>query len=400
MKRLIYISLFFIFIPASNAQESDDLYCKGAAYMQMGRYDEAINYLTSAIKLSPGSARLYFKRGKAYYKSDSLNKAMRDFQETNALNESLADLWISKTYARLGNNDESLSYLKSHLKSGYRMNEKVIRKDDAYNDLQYSDEWYMLWQGNWYTNEEETIKEVDYMVKKEMYLDALVLLDEKIPESKYAYKLHACRAKVNEKLNNYKGAVEDWSIAISIENRIIKYYVERGNAYFELGKFKDAINDFTKALRQEPAEFTLYIKRAKAYAKLKEYKPALRDVVTYLKYFEHDQEAIALCGNLHYLNENYIEALKYFNKNLSLDKSNPEYYKDRGRTYLKSKTYKYAISDLSMALDLSPNDGETYFLLGIACFETEDMEGACYNWKEAKKKGDYRAIEYLLEHCE
>jgi tetratricopeptide (TPR) repeat protein len=233
-----------------------------------------------------------------------------------------------------------------------------------------------------------------------MFLDALALLDIKIPETKDAHKLYAKRAKINDILGNYKGSVEDLDKAIAVENRIYNYYIERGNAYFKLGKYKAAIEDFSKALRQEPAEFSLYIKRAKAYEQLKEYKPAIRNVVTYLKYFEKDREATALCGNLHYLNENYIEALKYFNKNLNVDKSNPEYYKDRGKTYLKSKTYKYAISDFSMALDLSPNDGEAYLLMGIANFATGDKEEACLDWEQAKKNGEVSAIEYLLEHCE
>ena len=399
VNKLIYILVILICAQAINAQETDDLYFKGAALLQTGKYDEAISYLNEAIKLSPNNHKLYLKRGRAYYNTGKLENALNDFLEAGKLSESIADLWLAKTYARLGNNEQSLNYLRNHLRSRYREKEKAIKKDDAFNNIQYTNDWYLLWQENWYSPEENIEKEIDYLIKKELYLEALALLEERIPESKSPYRLYACRARINKKLNNYKGALEDWNYVISAEKRIPKYFIERGKVDIELGRYRDAVDDFTKALRQEPADFPVYIQRAKAYAGLQEYKLAITDVITYLKYFENDQEAIQLCGNLYYKNENYIEALRYFNINLNLDNSKPEYFKDRGKTYLKTKTYKYAINDFSMALDLSPRDGETYFLKGIACFESGDIEGACFDWSQAKKNGEARAVDYLYKYC-
>jgi tetratricopeptide (TPR) repeat protein len=393
------ILIILVFVPVLNAQEPYDLYCKGVAFISMGRYEEAISYLSEAIKLSPNNHRLYLKRGRAYYNSDKLDNALNDFLETNRLSENQADLWLSKTYARLGDIENAINYLKNHLKSRYREKEKIIKKDNAFNDLQYTNEWYLLWQEDWYTPEESVVKEVDYLVKKERYLDALALIQEKLPESNNSYRLYVCRARINKKLNNYKGAMEDWNNAISAEKRIPAYFIERGKVYVELGKYRDAVDDFSRVLRQDPADFPVYIQRAKAYAGLQEYKQAIADVLVYLKYFENDQDAIQLCGNLNFKNENYIEALKYFNLNLDKDKSKPEYYKERGRTYLKTRTYKYAINDFSMALDLSPKDGETWLLKGIARFESGDREGACSDWSQAGKNGESRAVEYIHKHC-
>jgi tetratricopeptide (TPR) repeat protein len=400
VSKLINILLFLVAVLVSKAQDADELYCRGVASLQSGYYEEAINYLTSAIQLEPNNPVLYLKRGEAYYRSDLFEEALTDFQENKRLDENTADLWLSKTYARLGNEEKSLDYLRNHLGSRYHLKEKMIKRDSAFDNLQYSDGWYNLWQEEWYTQEEKTKEEVDYLMKKEMHLDAITLLDEKIPVSEDPHKLYAYRAELNTKLGNFKGAVTDWDNAIALERRIPDYYIKRGEAYTELGKYKDAIEDFSRVLRQDPARFSLYLIRAKAYAELKEFDLAIRDVTTYLKYFENDQEAIALCGNLHYLNENYIEALRYFNRNLKLDNSKAEYYKDRGKTYLKTRTYKYAINDLSMALDLYPYDGETYLFKGIARFESGDREGACSDWNKARNYGEMKAVEYLLEHCE
>lgn len=397
---MINILLFLVVVLGSNAQDADELYCRGVASMESGYYEEAINYLTSAIKSEPNNPVLYLKRGEAFYKSDLLDDALNDFQENKSMDENTtADLWLSKTYARLGNEEKSLYYLRNHLSSRYHLKEKMIKKDSAFDNLQYSDGWYNLWQEDWYTKEEKVEEEIDYLMKKEMYLDAIAMLDEKISVSEDPYKLYAYRAELNTKLGNFKGAVTDWDNAIELERRVPDYYIKRGKAYIELGKFKSAVEDFSRVLRQDPANFSTYLERAEAYAELKEFDLAIRDVTTYLRYFENDQQAIALCGNLHYRNENYIEALKYFNRNLKLDNSKAEYFKDRGKTYLKTRTYQYAINDLSMALDLSPYDGETYLFKGIARFESGDKNGACSDWNKARNYGEMKAVEYLLKYC-
>ncbi len=364
-----------------------------------GNYETAVNYLTSAIISNQNNYLYYLKRGEAFYKSGMLEEALKDFEEVNRLDENAADFWLSKTYARLGKEERSLFYLRNHLGSESHLKEKVIKKDSAFDNLQYSDGWYNLWQEDWYTKEEKAEEEMEYLVKKGLYFDAIEALDEKIVVSEDPHGLYACRARVNMKLGNFKGAVTDWNNAIELERRNPDYYVQRGKTFLELGKSKDAIEDFSRVLRQDPASFSLYLERAGAFAKLGEFNAAVRDVTTYLRYFENDQKAIALCGNLHYLNENYIEALKYFNRNLKLDNSKAEYYKDRGKTYLKTRTYQFAINDLSMALDLSPYDGETWLFKGNARFESGDREGACSDWNKARNYGELKAVEYLLENC-
>jgi tetratricopeptide (TPR) repeat protein len=400
VKKLAGIVALIIAFTGTNAQDPDDLYCRGVASLMTGNYSEAANFLTSAIKLEPNNALMYLKRGEAYYQSGLLDDALNDFLETDMLDKSKGSMGLARTYARLGNEEKSLFYLREHLNSGYHLKEKDIKKDSAFDKLQYTDGWYVLWQENWYTGEEEVESEVDYLLHKEQYLDALTLLDEKILKSENPHILYACRAKVYEELDNYKGAIADWDNAITHGGYIRDYYIERGKAYSRLGKYENAAGDFTKVLRNDPACFSLYIERANAYAQLKKYSLAIKDVETYLEYFDNDQNAIALCGDLYYLSGNYIEALKYYNRNLRLDKSKPEYYKARGKAYLKTGTYMFAINDLSMALDLYPNDGETYLLKGIALFESGDIEGACSDWNKARKFGEVKAVEYLLKYCD
>ena len=98
--------------------------------------------------------------------------------------------------------------------------------------------------------------------------------------------------------------------------------------------------------------------------------------------------------------ERYIKALEYFNKNLEINTSKPEYFIARANTYLRTSTYKYAANDYSMALDLDPTNEQVYFNRGIARLKMGKIKDACYDWKQALKYGHPEAQEYLSKYCQ
>ena len=396
---LLYIGLIFIAFDLSG-QKYVNLYLKGTAELSFNRYDSAIIYLTGAIKSDPLKVNFYLKRGEAYYKSEKYTEAINDFSYANQLKDNIADLWLAKTYARMGNTVESVSMLKKHLNSEYREPEKTIKSDEAFDEVQYSDEWFLLWQQEWYTEEEKLSKDIDYLQRKKEYLEALNLIDSKLANSSKSEILFTYRAKISVLQGNYKAAAMDLTNAIEKNKDNPNYYKERGIAYMNTGKFKEAVGDFSKALKLEPSDFNTYILRGKAYNEAKDFSSAEKDISTYLDYFPEDQSAINLAGELCYSNQNYIGALKYFNKNLRLDGTRADYFKARGKTYLRIKMNKYAFDDLSMALDLNPDDGETWYYKGLVRFQSGDKQGACDDWNKALKKGYTNAVEEIIKNCQ
>jgi len=61
--------------------------------------------------------------------------------------------------------------------------------------------------------------------------------------------------------------------------------------------------------------------------------------------------------------------------------------------------YEYAYKDFSMALDLNPQNGETWYLKGLARQHTADAEGACNDFEKAFKRGYKEALRELQENC-
>ena len=398
-KYSIFIILSFLFLDIL-AQRPKDLYLMGVAKIISDQPDSALQYLSAAITREPDNYQYYLRRGEVSFKTGEFKAAIKDFEAVNYMESELSDLWIAKCYASLNNDSLAIFYLKKHLQSAYRMPEKSIKTDKAFNQLQLTDGWFQLWQEEWYTPEEKLEDDINYLVKNDKYLDALQLIDEKIPASENPKPLYRYRAQIESQQGNFKASAMDWTRVINEDRDNLNAYKSRGVAYLKAEKFKEALDDFSKTLRLDPADFESYILRAKASRKLKDYSSAVKDVLSYLQFFPNDEKSLLLCGELYYDNGNYMEALRIFNKNLKMDSSNPEYFKARGKTYYQTKMYKYAIDDLSMSLDLKPDDGEVYLFKGLARYYSGDRAGACADWKIGASYGETRAVEQILKYCQ
>ena len=372
----------------------------GMAKIISGQSDSALQFLNSAIIREPDNYQYYMERGKVLFSKAEYNDAIKDFEGVNLIRNDFADFWLAKCYASLNQDTMAIFYLKRHLQSAYRNPEKLVKTDKAFNTLQLSDDWFELWQQNWYTEEEKLDKDINYLLKNDNFIDAIALIDEKIPGSKNPKPLYISKAQIESRQGNYRASAMDWSEVLNLDRDNVNALKQRGIAYLNSVKFKESYDDFSKAIRLNPADFELYLLRAKASRGKKDFDSAVKDVELYLEYFPDNKDAILFCGELNYDNGNYMDALKYFNKDLRLDKGNPAYFKARGKTYYQTKMYKYAIDDLSMSLDLKPDDGEVYYFKGMARFYSGDKTGACSDWKIAANYGENKAIEQIINNCQ
>jgi tetratricopeptide (TPR) repeat protein len=119
-----------------------------------------------------------------------------------------------------------------------------------------------------------------------------------------------------------------------------------------------------------------------------------------MTFFPEDIQAMYLNGQIYYDQGSYLKALEWFNKCLSIDQSEANFYIARGNTYLRTNTYKFALQDYGMALDLDPKNPDTYLSKGLARYQLNDAEGACNDWQKAARLGSAKAIEMLNTRCQ
>lgn len=395
----LVVALVVINFTQAYSQIPDEQYLAGCANFAKGEYAKAVEGFSLAIMHNNADEKLFIKRGASLLNLKDVDRAVEDFNEANLIYPGVADIWLARSYAIAGNNEKAMFYLKDHLKSEFRLPEDSLKKDPAFDKLQGTSEWYLLWQQDWYSDAEKAVAEVNYFIKKNLLDQAINYLDNKVVQDPADPSLMLLRGQVYYKQGNFASAVADFSSALTIDKNLAAGYSQRGMAYLKAGRYKDAVNDFNKALKVDPGFFELYLRRSEAYAGQKSWTSAIKDISTYMKYFESDLQALYQCGEYYFESEDYINALKCFNRNLKEDPNNSLYYKARGKTYVKTATYRYALSDLSMSLDLEPGDAETWVYIGIAKIQSGDRENGCSDLEKARKMGNVQAAKYILEYC-
>ena len=355
--------------------------------------------LNQAVANEKGNAAFYLNRGEAYFHTGEYDKALADFNKSNDLRSDYADLWLAKTYSQMNKSQLAVDFLKKHLSSVYRVDASSIKQDPAFDKIQNSNEWFELWQKDWYPDDEKSVEEAKLLLAGNHTNRAMQLVDNAMVSDPSSTGLKAVKAQIYLEQGNNKGAMSLMNQVLDKVRDNAGYYALRAKVFSAQQDYDAAVKDYNRAIGLEPEVFNYYLDRSEAYLQEGDYNAALNDATFYLSLFGNDPKAIEIKAEILMKQGNAVDALPYLTKNIKNDPSKPAYFKARGDAYLQTKTYSYAIKDYSMALDLDPTDSETYLNKGLARYYMGDTEGACSDWEKAKRFGNIRAQEYLLKYC-
>ncbi len=131
------------------------------------------------------------------------------------------------------------------------------------------------------------------------------------------------------------------------------------------------IEYYSKALRSDSMYGKAYNNRGLAYKGLGEYSNALRDFNRVLTLNDKDDYAYNNRGIVYKLLGNYNTAIDDYSKAISLNPHDSDYYNNRGVAYQAQGSYTLAIRDYSKAVSDNPyyataykNRGNTYYNYG------------------------------------
>jgi tetratricopeptide (TPR) repeat protein len=400
--RLKFKTIVFLVILLINktfAQDAGSFFVKGKAFYQQGKLQEADEQFSNAIKSDPSKAEFFIDRGKTRIKTKHYNEAILDFQNAEKIKPDIASYYLAESYSLSQNASKAVFYLENHLNSKYKVLQSQIKLDSAFLGIENTNEWKQLWAKEWYSKTENQLADAHFLLKTKEYTDALAILNDAISKRKSMSALWAERASVYAAMGQYSSAADNMDYAISLHQRNPEYYVFQSRMYMKMDKPAEAVTGFSKALSLDSTEIGIYLERGAANDKSGNYDQALADINHYLKFFPENDSINYLAGLINFHSGNYIGALQYLNKVLKKDQTKAYYFITRGNTYLKTKTYKYASRDFSMALDLEPQNSEAYLNKGKALYYSGDLKGACADWQSAMKYGNREAVVMLQTYC-
>ncbi len=245
-----------------NKEDSKVIYFMFAKILRiLKNYKSAIHYYTKGIQISGNieedsyyndgfyvKGDEFFYRGASKYNIGDFNGATLDFYNYSEGSENV------KEKAR---SNAKIAYF-------YRENNLLKKSLEYYNYAVELDNEYYLSRGLLKHQLQDFSGAIeDYSV----YID-------NFPKIDYAFSY---RAEAYEFLKNYTKAIRDYTIAIEINPNNSYYYFSRAICKSELENWRGAIEDYSKCINKNPKNENAYLGRANASFNLGDFKNSIQD---------------------------------------------------------------------------------------------------------------------------
>lgn len=288
-----------------------------------GELDKAIADFTTALKLAPDDASIYFKRCLSHFDKDNFPDDYR---------KGMAD------YLEAIRRDPQLAQSFNHLPAEYPEDGSPI---------------------------------YPFSLRDLARCSRAIEADPKKAEA------YDNRANVYQELAAFDLAVADYSEAFRLDPTNPRRYSLRGFCYFSNGDYENAIADFDEAIRLDPKDTDAhydYYHRGLAHLGQREYDNAIADFTKVLDLKPKNLDALIQRGVAHTDQSQYDKGIADFSEAIGLDPKSAEAYQELGRAYYirgvdcssdepdRAKAeYDKAIAACSEAIRLDPKSADAYF---------------------------------------
>ncbi|PTY41425.1 tetratricopeptide repeat protein [Brachyspira hampsonii] len=364
-------------------------------------YNDAFSLCNDILSINPNNIEAMFKAGYCCYRLKKYDISMMHFIKASSLekfstNKAIYKYYIGRCYASLGVYKEALEYFKA-----------------SYN-LDNNNKYYTLWLGITYAK--TAVNDNDYNTAL-MYLsmslgseDYLVYgyigychIQLKNYDKAIMYLNKSIKLKDNDYLNRYylgstyfimqvyDKALEHLSESVKLKDDDFDNWFALGLIYkvidennlsdecFENARnialtnnnIDEELDCFIKLTDSQNDEYLNYLYLGICYAKLESYKNAvhylLKSIEVNEKYNnENNYLAYYWIGYINYIDSEYEDAVKYFEKSLNLNSDNEENYLVLlwlGDCYFRLGNYKKALFNLKKSIEIKDDEADAYKLI-------------------------------------
>ena len=180
----------------------------------------------------------------------------------------------------------------------------------------------------------------------------------------------------------FADAVKDYLEAARLNPKFSDTFYNLGVAYGELGQWKAAIKAYKEAIQLNPKDSQAYCNLGVDYVNSRQYAKA---VDAFRRGAELNPGEVTLhvsvgynCGRL----RRYSEAIEAYSHALKLRPDFGGWY-NIGLFHLHQRYYRDAVLAAERALAIDPDYDEPYVVIGMACRESGDLDGATKAFKRA-----------------
>ncbi len=400
LKIWIQVALFLCFFSSFklHAQEWKAYYLKGAASFEKQQNDLALDYIDTALQ-NRENIQILEIQAAILLKIKKEKAALKTLRRMNYLSRGTADYQLAVLYANKEDADSAFYFLERHLSSRFQKKRSSLEEERAFLSMQLDERWNELLH-DFYGNERDMASyAVEELIAENEMIEALQLSNQYLQENDDWYEMYALRAKILTAMGEYEKARDDLNAAFDIRKGILENYKLRAKLNAELENYNEATEDFRKYLYRNPTDFPVYLDYAEAEASSGDFDAAHDILDEYAQWFPEGNELKYVRAKLYADQGKYLQTLRLAGELIEKDSSKTKYFELRGDSYVATKTYRYALGDYSMGLDLEPRNADLYFKKGNVRFLMKDIDGACIDWEKASRYGHRAAAKKYVEHC-
>ncbi|RIB11234.1 hypothetical protein C2G38_2145680 [Gigaspora rosea] len=232
-----------------NSNDAVLLRNRGIAYNKLGRYDEALVYLTNSLKIEPENTFVLKIRAGVYMLLCRFEEAIADFNHFLKIIPNDAEVlgFRDAAYRMIGRYDEALADSNRLL---------AINPDDA-----------VSLSGSYDESQESPLE--------------LTL---------------RCRGSTYYEMGRYEESLSDFNKALKIRPNSEFALLGRGKTYRKMNRYEESLVDLNKLLEIKPNDSFSLQERGITYRMMKKYEESLDDLHESLKINQYNSFALGECG--------------------------------------------------------------------------------------------------------
>jgi tetratricopeptide (TPR) repeat protein len=340
MKKILLLFIFFIPIllisqvPEKNIRISRQAYNSAIDNIKAANFQVALTFLDASLDLDPVFQEALLQRAKVKVELGLIPDALKDFLQASRINDKNGEPFFYLGYLQF--NGDTGSNIIENLNLAIQ---KEYRTPQSY----YNRGLYRL-----LVNE--------YSGAIEDFTSSIGL------QTDFAFAYHD-RAVAKYRLGDLQGALQDYRNATGFNHNFPLAFINLGSVKIELGDYSGAIEDYSVALSLDSTLFIAYNNRGSAKYFLGDINGAMDDFNRALLYSESFNPALNNKACVLIKDAGLNEALSIFNEIISSDTGFAKAYLNRG-----------LVKELQ-----------------------GDLEGACADWRKAHEMGLTEARNYIKE---
>ncbi len=259
--------------------------------------------------------------------------------------------------------------------------------------------WKKLWTKQWYDSLDLMLDRIEVEALYGDEAKAISQLKEIIKQNPREKRVYLLLAESYNRLGTTDIAIKQMQKALEIDPGDYDLLLRLSKLYSNKGELSNAYLLLERAYKLRPYEISLLPRMAEYLTRSSNPDKAIKTLEKYLQYRDNPQVRYQL-AQTYYLKGDYLNTIRIANQLLEADKNNYKYLTLRGKCYFRTNNYQRAYYDMTMSLDLYPNQPELFRLVGEAAYFIGHKEEACLYWQRSYELfHDKNALQLLNKTC-